>query len=166
MITDFLQNGSLFGFLYKEKNPGQFNLPKMISHITQVNISPKPGKAKLFVNFLHKLYQKYVKQDVLNHRHHFSPFYLQQIQNVSKKVVFKKFGLFLLFVWPSSFRKRLLFIRKTVYNVKVHETLIAKWCCLYFHLQPFRRQACSCKTSENQKNGAPCGPRLQKYCMT
>ena len=37
----------------------------LISHITWVNISPKPCKAKLFVNFLHKLYQKYVKQDAL-----------------------------------------------------------------------------------------------------
>ena len=33
----------------------------LISHILWVNISPKPYKAKLFVNFLHKLYQKYVK---------------------------------------------------------------------------------------------------------
>ena len=33
----------------------------LISHIARVNISPKPCKAKFFVNFLHKLYQKYVK---------------------------------------------------------------------------------------------------------
>ena len=122
-------------------------------------------KAKLFVNFLHKLYQKYVKQDVLKHKHHFPPFFLEQIQNVSKKVMFRNFGLFLLFVFPSSFRKRFPFIKKAGYNVKVHETLISKWGCLYFYLKPFRSQAYSCKISENRKNGASCGPKLQKYCV-
>ena len=89
----------------------------LISHIAWVNISPKLFKAKLFVNFLHKLYQKYVKQDLLKHRHHFPPFFLKEIQNVSKKVTFKNFRLFLLFVWPSSFRKRFSFINPLQANV-------------------------------------------------
>ena len=33
----------------------------LISRIAWVNIFPKPCKAKFFVNFLHKLYQKNIK---------------------------------------------------------------------------------------------------------
>ena len=64
----------------------------LTSHIAWVNISPKPCKAKRFVNFLNELYQKCVKQDVLKHRHHFPLFFPEQIQNVSKKAMFKKFS--------------------------------------------------------------------------
>ena len=63
----------------------------LTSHIAWVNISPKPCEAKRF-NFLNKLYQKCVKQDVLKHRHHFPLFFPEQIQNISKKAMFKKFG--------------------------------------------------------------------------
>ena len=56
----------------------------LTSHIAWVNISPKPCEAKR--------YQKCVKQDVLKHRHHFPQFFPEQIQNVSKKAMFKKFG--------------------------------------------------------------------------
>ena len=150
------------GFCIRKKNQEvsveqKHGVSGLISHIAWVNISSKPCKAKLFVNFSRKLYQKYVKYDALKHRHHFPSFFLEQIQNVSKKVIFKKFGLFFLFAWPSSFRKRFPFIKKAGYNVEAHETLISRWC---FYLKPFRSYAYSCKTSENQKNGASFCPKL------
>ena len=90
IISSFLQIRPLFGVLYKEEKPRDFSLPqtgrtKTWCIRTWVNISPKPCKAKLFVNFLHKLYQKYVKQDVLKNRHHFPPFFLNKYKMYPKK---------------------------------------------------------------------------------
>ena len=47
----------------------------------------------------------------------FSPFFLEQMQNVSKKVTFKIFRLFWLFAWPSNFGKRFPSINPFQVNV-------------------------------------------------
>ena len=71
-INHFFYKSDLFsGFCLKKKNQQisvfhkmgeqKRGLSGLIRHIAWVNISPKSCKAKLFVNFLHKLYQKYVK---------------------------------------------------------------------------------------------------------
>ena len=59
----------LFAVLYKKEKPSVFRkmaeqkrgVSGLISRIAWVNIFPKPCKAKFFVNFLHKLYQKNIK---------------------------------------------------------------------------------------------------------
>ena len=131
----FYKSDLFLGFCIRKKNQEISDFHKMgeqksgvsglISHCMR-EYFPKPCKAKIFVNFLHKLYQKYVKQDIFKHRHPFAPFFLELVQNVSKKVTFKIFGLFLLFVFRASFRTRFPFIKKADYNVKVHEILISK----------------------------------------
>ena len=70
-INQFLQNGPLFGVLYKEEKPRDFSLPKNVQLETWCIRTDKshcmseyfpPCKGKLFVNFLHKRYQKYINR--------------------------------------------------------------------------------------------------------
>ena len=71
ITTDTLQNGPLFGVLYKEEKPGDFSPPKN-GRTEKWCIRTDKSHCiaeyfflltliKLLVNFLHKLYQKYVK---------------------------------------------------------------------------------------------------------
>ena len=164
-ITTIFYKPELFlGFCIKKKNHGISVFCKigeekryvsgLISRIAWVNVSSKPCKANFFVNFLHKLCQIYVKWEVLKHRQNFPPFFVEQLQNVSKKVTFKKFGLFLLFV------KKLPFIKKAGYNVKVHEILISKWCCLYI-LNHSKVRRILVKSNKIRKKTRPVGPNCK-----
>ena len=61
IITNFLQIGPLFGVLHIRKKNKEISLFRKMAEQkpgTSANISPKPCKAKLFVNFLRKLYLK------------------------------------------------------------------------------------------------------------
>ena len=121
----------------------------LISHIEWSNISSKLCKAKLFVNFLLKLYPKKCKIGCIKAQTPFSPIFLEQIQNVSKKVTFKNFGYFCCLFFPQVLEKGSLSLKK-----------LFMWKYMKYWFQngvvyiSILSQAYSCKIFQNQKNGA------------
>ena len=134
----------------------------LISHIAWVNVSPKPCQAKLYVNFLHKLYQKYVKQDVLKHWHHppHLHFFLNKYKMYPKKWCLKFLVYFCCFFSTQVSEKGSLSLKKLVIMWK-YMILILKWHCLYFYLKPFRSRGILVKSLKTRIMACPVGPNCR-----